>query len=92
MLPGLTELNFKIPFSENPSRYDMVITDQTMPDMTGLELSRRLLALRPDLPIVLCTGYDALLTRDDARKQGIRELVLKPLTKKELASVIKNCF
>jgi len=77
-------------FSENPTLYDLVITDQTMPGMTGLELSRRLLVLRPDLPIILCTGYGALLTKDDVCKRGIRELVLKPLTKKELASVIKK--
>lgn len=77
-------------FSENPSQYDLIITDQTMPNMTGLELSRRMLALRPDLPIILCTGYGALLTRDDVCKQGISELVLKPLTKKELAHVIKK--
>lgn len=77
-------------FSVDPSIYDLVITDQTMPGMTGLKLSRRMLTLRSDLPIILCTGYGALLTKEDVRKLGIRELVLKPLTKKELASVVKK--
>ena len=77
-------------FSANPAQYDLVITDQTMPGMTGLELSRHVLALRPDLPIILCTGYGALLNKDEVYSQGIRELVLKPLTKNELALVIKK--
>ena len=77
-------------FSVDPSSYDLVITDQTMPGMTGLELSRRMLTLRSDLPIILCTGYGALLTKKDVYKLGIRELVLKPLTKKEIANVVKK--
>ena len=77
-------------FQNHPDLYDLVITDQTMPGMTGIDLARRLLTLRPELPIILCTGYSGLISRDQARAAGIRDLALKPLTKKELASLIKK--
>ncbi len=77
-------------FQNHPDLYDLVITDQTMPGMTGMDLARRLLILRPELPIILCTGYSGLISRDQARAAGIRDLALKPLTKKELASLIKK--
>ena len=79
-------------FSRESAAYDLIITDQTMPEMTGLELSRRMLGLRPDLPIILCTGYSAILTKDDVCREGIRDLLLKPVTKKELAAVVKKAL
>lgn len=83
-LEGLTT------FQNHPDRFDLVITDQTMPGMTGMDLSRRLLRIRPNLPIILCTGFSALVSEEKAKAIGIRALAHKPLTKKDIASLIRN--
>jgi len=75
-------------FQNQPDRFDLVITDQTMPGMAGLDLSRRLLQIRPDLPIILCTGFSALVSEEKVRAMGIRALAFKPLTKKDIATLI----
>lgn len=72
------------------SRFDLVITDQTMPGMTGLDLARNILRLRPDLPVILTTGFSHLISQESARAEGIRATVLKPLTKRELAQVVRK--
>ena len=77
-------------FEADPDRFDIVITDQAMPHMTGSELSAALLALRPGLPIVLCTGFSGAVTADKARELGIREFVRKPVVGRELAAVIRH--
>jgi CheY-like chemotaxis protein len=63
----------------DPHAVDLVITDLTMPGMTGLELARCMLALRPELPIVLTTGYSSDLTRESMAELGIRALLPKPV-------------
>jgi CheY-like chemotaxis protein len=75
---------------ENPSRFDLVITNQTMPEMTGVELTRRILAIRPDMPVILCTGFSHLVDADSARTAGIRGFAMKPLTKREIAKTIRE--
>ncbi len=75
-------------FADHPDAFDLVITDQTMPKMTGMALSEKLLRIRPDIPIVLCTGYSDLVSEETARAKGIRELVMKPVARKEMAEVI----
>lgn len=77
-------------FRENPHRYDLIVTDMTMPHMTGLTLSREILAIRPDIPIILCTGYDKSITREEANQQGIKEFALKPVNPKMLAGLIRR--
>jgi PAS domain S-box-containing protein len=77
-------------FQNQPDLFDLVITDLTMPGMTGLDLSRRLLQIRPDLPIILCTGFSTLVTEEKARALGIRALAYKPLTKKDMAPLINS--
>ena len=77
-------------FQNQPDRYDLVITDQTMPGMTGIDLSQRLLQIRPDLPIILCTGFSNLVSKEQARVLGIREFALKPLAKKDIAQLIRK--
>ena len=73
-----------------PSAFDAVITDQTMPRMTGVMLSEEILKIRPDLPIILCTGYSSIVTENKVKKLGVRELVHKPLAKKELAFLLRK--
>ncbi len=75
---------------ENPSNFDLVITDQTMPEMTGVELAQRILAIRPDMPIILCTGFSHLVDADSAKAAGIRGFAMKPLTKAEIAKTVRE--
>jgi signal transduction histidine kinase len=75
---------------DDPSRFDLVVTDQTMPEMTGLELASEILVIRPDMPIIMCTGYSQLVDADKARAAGIRAFVMKPLTKREIAGTIRK--
>jgi CheY-like chemotaxis protein len=77
-------------FRLDPSRFDLVITDQTMPEMTGEELVKEILALRADMPIVMCTGYSPLVGDDTAKAAGIKSFAMKPLTRKEIATTIRK--
>ncbi len=77
-------------FEKSPLAFDLVITDMVMPGMTGDELARRLLELRPDLPIILCTGYSENITEYKARALGIKGFALKPLVMEELARLIRQ--
>jgi CheY-like chemotaxis protein len=70
----------------DPRRFDLVITDQTMPRMTGVDFAGHLLKIRPDTPIILASGNAAGLTPLRLREMGIRELILKPLTVRSLAA------
>jgi CheY-like chemotaxis protein len=75
-------------FREAPRRFDMVLTDETMPQLTGSDLAGRIRALRSDIPIVLMSGYSGPQLVERARATGIREVLRKPLQKKDLA----ECF
>ncbi len=77
-------------FHARPDEFDVVITDQAMPAMSGITLSRRLLRTRPDIPIILCTGFSETVDEDKARAEGIREFVMKPFTIKEMADTIRR--
>ena len=70
--------------------FDLVITDQTMPDMTGIDLARRILQIRPGMPIILCTGFSNLISEEKARIYGIKGFAMKPLAKKDLAALIRT--
>jgi CheY-like chemotaxis protein len=77
-------------FKKNPDSFDMVITDMTMPNMTGAELAEELLHIRPEIPIILCTGYSHLITPEKARALGIKKFLMKPFSRKEMAEAIRN--
>ena len=79
-------------FSADPLGIDMVITDQTMPELTGAELARAMLVRRPDLPIILSTGYSNSIDEDSARQIGIRRLLMKPVPAKILADMVAECL
>lgn len=76
-------------FAENPGNCDLVITDQTMPGMTGGELARRLMAIRPDIPVILCSGFSEQMTEERARSMGVRSYVMKPLNLHDLAFLVR---
>jgi CheY-like chemotaxis protein len=77
-------------FSTQPQRFDLVITDEVMPGMTGSKLAEGLLKIRPDLPIILYTGYSEAISGDKVRKSGIRELMMKPFGIREIAQTIRK--
>jgi PAS domain S-box-containing protein len=77
-------------FKLDPSRFDLVITDQTMPELTGVNLAKEILATRPDMPIIMCTGFSHLVDADTAKAAGIRAFAMKPLTKREIARTIRE--
>jgi CheY-like chemotaxis protein len=77
-------------FSRDPSKLDLVITDQAMPKLTGLHLARKLLKIRPDISIILCTGHSDTVSLEQAKEAGIREFLMKPVTKEELAAVVRR--
>lgn len=77
-------------FQNNPADFDVVITDQTMPGMTGADLARRMLQIRPDIPIILCTGYSNLIDEVSAKSFGIKEFAMKPLTKNGIAQLLRK--
>jgi len=79
-------------FSDYPDKYDLVITDMAMPIMNGDELSLRIMALRPDLPVVLCTGFSEIIDEPGAKSIGIREFVMKPIIKRNLAEIVRNAL
>jgi C4-dicarboxylate-specific signal transduction histidine kinase len=77
-------------FRANPDRFDLVITDFTMPNMTGMELAKELFKLRSDIPIILCTGYSEHLNEDIAKRSGICAFVVKPVVLNEIANTIRK--
>jgi PAS domain S-box-containing protein len=77
-------------FHNSPEDFDAIITDQTMPEMTGSDLARRILQIRPDMPIILCTGYSNVVDREKAKSIGIKEFVIKPLTMKKIAQLLHD--
>ncbi len=77
-------------FQKEPSGFDLVITDQVMPDLTGIRLARKMLKTRRDLPVILFTGYSEATAAEAARAAGIREFVMKPIDKQEAAKTIRR--
>jgi DNA-binding NtrC family response regulator len=79
-------------FQAAPQSYEVVLTDLTMPQRTGLELANDLLRLRPQLPIILTSGYSATLTSSMLEEMGIRELVYKPLEYRAMAGALARAL
>ncbi len=77
-------------FKEQPYEFDLVITDMTMPNMTGEKLAKEIMRIRSDIPIILCTGFSEEISEEDAKKIGIREYTLKPLMMEDLAKTIRK--
>ena len=77
-------------FQKTPDAFDLVLTDQTMPIMTGDEMARSMLALKPKLPIVVCTGFSEKLTHQLAQEIGIKKVLKKPVEITELLDEIAS--
>ncbi|MGC9196078.1 MAG: PAS domain S-box protein [Syntrophobacteraceae bacterium] len=97
----LTQLGYKVTirsdslqalelFRRDPQMFDLIISDQTMPDMTGLDLAGEVHRLRPDIPVILCTGYSEQLSEKGPKELGISALLMKPVSMEQLAPAIRK--
>jgi two-component system cell cycle sensor histidine kinase/response regulator CckA len=77
-------------FKEKKNSFDLVITDMTMPHITGEKLAENLMLIRPDIPVILCTGFSSMIDEQKALGMGIRAFVSKPVLKRELAKTIRK--
>ncbi|MGE5341409.1 MAG: response regulator [Candidatus Omnitrophota bacterium] len=75
-----------------PDQFDLIITDQTMPNLTGIQLSEELLRIRPEIPVILCTGFSETVSKENFKALGVHAFVMKPIIKKEIARVIREVF
>ncbi|MBL0713667.1 MAG: response regulator [Desulfosarcina sp.] len=79
-------------FEVNPGEFQLVMTDMTMPGMTGQELARRVLQVRPELPVILATGFSERINEEKAYRMGIRKFLYKPIMRKELAAAVREAL
>ena len=77
-------------FQAGPDQFDLVITDQTMPNITGMELAKTFMDIRSDMPIILCTGFSEKVNEDSAKAMGISAFVLKPIIMSDIAHTIRE--
>ncbi len=77
-------------FTRNPEQFDLVIAGQTMPQMTGATLARKMKDVRSGIPVVLCTGFSQVISAEEAQAQGIHAYLMKPLARKELDKAIRR--
>ena len=77
-------------FTENAGKYDLVISDQTMPGITGAELADEMFSIKPDIPFILCTGFSDVITEDKAIELGIKRFLIKPVPMHDFAITIRQ--
>lgn len=75
---------------KNPNHFDLIITDHSMPYLTGLQLSRKVLKLRPEIPIILVSGYSHAVSPEKAKAEGVREFIFKPFDQKQLCQTVRE--
>ena len=77
-------------FRANPDKFDLVITDMSMPRMSGEILAKNVLKIRSDMPVIICTGFSNRVTPENASSMGIKDFVLKPLTMRDLSESVRK--
>ena len=77
-------------FRSRSGEFDLIFTDFTMPVLNGIELAEEIQKIRPDIPIILCTGFSEKVTEETVAGKGIRKLIMKPLERRRLATVIRE--
>jgi CheY-like chemotaxis protein/anti-sigma regulatory factor (Ser/Thr protein kinase) len=77
-------------FAAQPDHFDLVITDMTMPRMTGDQLAKRMMDIKPEIPVILCTGFNEAISEEKALAMGINKFVMKPIVKDDLAHTIRT--
>jgi DNA-binding NtrC family response regulator len=79
-------------FRSDPNAYDLVVTDMTMPKLTGDQLATEVLKMRQDVPVILCTGFSEQMTEAKALRLGIKDFIMKPINKTEIARKIRKAL
>ena len=79
-------------FSRSPGEFDLVITDLTMPGMSGIELAEKIKELSPDVPVILCTGFNDIIDEQEAREKGITGLIFKPAGTGDLGAAVGHAL
>jgi len=77
-------------FQASPANFDLIITDQTMPHLPGSELAKKIIQIRPDIPIIMCTGYSPMISKEKAKEIGIEQFVMKPVSREDLAITVRE--
>ncbi len=99
----LTDLNYRVItkisslealklFQEQPDQFDLLITDNIMPGITGKKLAKMILKIRPNLPVILFAGTDYQINQDDLKKIGIQYFIMKPFTQPQIAALIREAL
>ena len=79
-------------FRDRPDKFDLIITDMIMPRITGEKLAEEFVRIRPDIPIILCTGYDEGVYKERAKEAGIKKVMMKPVSGRDLANAVKEAL
>lgn len=79
-------------FTSQPDRYDLLITDMTMPGMSGVELAQRIWEVRPETPVIMCTGFSETINADRAKALGISQYLMKPVSHGEFAVAVRDAL
>jgi len=77
-------------FRNNSNGFDLLITDMTMPEATGDQLAGAILSIRPDMPIIICTGFSERINEEQAKRIGVKGFLMKPVTKSDMALMVRN--
>jgi len=77
-------------FKENPDKFDLVVSDMSMPSMTGDQLAHQIRQIRPEVPIIICTGFSERINKENAEEIGVNGFLMKPIVKFEMAEMIRN--
>jgi len=77
-------------FKSNPDSFDLVISDMTMPGMTGDQLSKALLSIQPNIQIIICTGFSERINEEQSKNIGIKGFLMKPVVKAEMAQMVRQ--
>ncbi|MCK4839183.1 MAG: response regulator, partial [Desulfobulbaceae bacterium] len=77
-------------FEKHPDDYDLIVTDMSMPNMNGLQLAQRVKEIRPEIPVVLCSGFSAIINKEEALEKGVTRYLQKPLAMDNVAKVIRE--
>jgi CheY-like chemotaxis protein len=79
-----------ITFKEKPGQFDLIISDVTMPHMTGIQLAREVKSINPDIPIILCSGFGAIITREQIKDLGVNDFITKPINRSNLTRLVRK--
>ncbi|MHC4455620.1 MAG: response regulator [Planctomycetota bacterium] len=79
-------------FRTKPDDFDLVLTDMTMPNMTGKDLAREIMRIRPGIPVILCSGFSEMIPEKSAKAIGIRDFLLKPVAMGDFARTIRQAL